>query len=418
MILLILTTFIYSAEGDTIFLEFGGQSKTCFTDKTACHSLGMAINHAKWIDVTEIVIQGHAELNGEVTFDSNADPFKQSPAEDIKYTMILDDHVLTPNTDHYGLTGHGTIVIKGDKNADMWVYLHGTKKDDVFRVEQFGVLAMDSPVVFRPLQMSSTTPFSKLSTKVNLTGWDRKAAAVIVNQGAIRVTKMEVYDPDIGVLILNDINIEDSKVVKGIVCSIPDNATNTFIISIQNAGHQIREEGKLTRIAQFPLNLYLEGKCEAYDRPSTKPVLFIKPAKFRQKYESLHISAMSQSEAYVRVHESSFIGQLSPPSRNSSTISTEQSGTMDRPVPMLKRPSTLLRPTLSQQTFLPLTTPAAHPTLPDPPISPIGEDNEGTLPPQPQPTLMIRPLRLISSISAFLISENFYCSNLDIIQNS
>ncbi|KAK2947193.1 hypothetical protein BLNAU_17898 [Blattamonas nauphoetae] len=117
--------------------------------------------------------------------------------------------------------------------------------------------------------------------------------------------------------------------------------------------------------------------------------MLIDPPQNRQKYESLHISAMSQSEAYVRVNESSFIGQLSPPSRNSSTIGTGLSGTMDCPVPVLKRPSTLLRPTLSQQTFLPLTTPAAHPTLPDPPISPVGEDNEGTLPPQPRPTLMM-----------------------------
>ncbi|KAK2956203.1 hypothetical protein BLNAU_8767 [Blattamonas nauphoetae] len=72
-----------------------------------------------------------------------------------------------------------------------------------------------------------------------------------------------------------------------------------------------------------------------------------------------------------------------------STMGPEQSGTVGRSVPMLKRQGTFLRPTLSQQTFQPLTTPAAHPTLPDTPMSPVGEEDEGTLPPPPQPKRMM-----------------------------
>ncbi|KAK2961903.1 hypothetical protein BLNAU_2959 [Blattamonas nauphoetae] len=295
MILLVLTTFIYSAVNDTIFLEFGGMSKTCLTADTACHSLDQAVKHAQWGNVSKIVIQGHAELIGEVIFDSNADTFKKTPAGNIKFEMTLSDHVLSSNVDFNGLTGLGTIVTKGTSSAEMHLELKsdihvfsistsrttgGTKKNYVFRVEQYGILEVSAVLIIYPLQLPSTTTFTKLTSNFKTEPWDQKSAAVIVNKGAlIMPAQIIVYDPGLGVLILNDIDTvksqvslsqqfatsQTSLVPKGIVCSIT-NSTNTFNITIYGSGNQIWDSPTdLVKIDQYPLDIHFEGKCAAFD---------------------------------------------------------------------------------------------------------------------------------------------------------
>ncbi|KAK2960045.1 hypothetical protein BLNAU_4928 [Blattamonas nauphoetae] len=301
MILLVLTAFLFSVDGDTIFLEFGGMSKTCLTPETACHALDQAVKHANWENVTKITIQGHAELIGEVTFDSSDDTFKKTPSQDIEYEMHLNHHFLSSNTDHYGLTGLGTIKIKGTSSTLMTLSLSsdftpqdvqaqtfvistsrtpsGEKKDYVFRVEQYGVLNVAVYLLVRPLQLPSTTTFAKLTSKFETEPWDKKSAAIIVENGTIRANNpVIVYDPELGVLILKNINTTESSVVllqdsatsftslvpKGIVCSIPDNAADTFYITFLNPGKVRKEDNKIVEIDQFPLDLHLSGKCEAY----------------------------------------------------------------------------------------------------------------------------------------------------------
>ncbi|KAK2941067.1 hypothetical protein BLNAU_24014 [Blattamonas nauphoetae] len=302
MILLILTTFLFSADGGTIFLEFGGMSKTCLTADTACHSLDQAVKHANWEDVTSILIQGHAELIGEVIFDSGDDTFKKTPAANIEYTMTLQNHHLSSNTDIYGLTGLGTVRIKGTDTSEMRLNLQsnvvnptlnepafiistsrtpgGEKKDYVFQVEQYGALELLSTVYVFPLQLPSTTTFTKLTSKFETEPWDKNSAAIIVDKGAIMANiPVHVYDPELGVLVLKDIDVANSGVLsrheystsltsfvpKGIVCSIPDNATSTFIIKIGYAGKERWEEDKLVGIDQYPLDIHLSGKCKAYN---------------------------------------------------------------------------------------------------------------------------------------------------------
>ncbi|KAK2948342.1 hypothetical protein BLNAU_16688 [Blattamonas nauphoetae] len=299
MVLLVLTTFIFSADDATIFLEFGGMTKSCLTPETACHSLDQAVKHAKWENVTDIVIQGHAELIGEIIFDSNADKFKKTPAEDLKYIMTLKHHVLSSNTDQYGLTGLGTIVIKGTDTSEMHLEVTsdhdyffistsrtpgGTKKDYVLRVEQYGALSMAKRLVIQPLQLQSTTTFTKLTSQFETEPWDKKSAAIIVDKGSIIILDfVQVRDPELGVLILKDIDIEKSQIFtrqryamslpslvpKGIVCSIPDNSTSTFNIKIVDAGKQHKEDDKLVGIDQYPLDIHLSGKCAAYDSDDT-----------------------------------------------------------------------------------------------------------------------------------------------------
>ncbi|KAK2961687.1 hypothetical protein BLNAU_3485 [Blattamonas nauphoetae] len=301
MILLLLTTFIYSIDGDTIFLEFGGMSKTCLTADTACHSLDQAAKHANWENVTSILIQGHAELIGEVIFDSSDDTFKKTPAANIEYTMTLKNHHLSSNSDQYGLTGLGTIKIKGTDTTEMRIilksdagFLHistartpgGIKKEYVFRVELYGVLDVHTILYVQPLQLPSTTTFTKLTSKFETEAWDQKSAAIVVDKGALIIpntASMSVHDPELGVLILNDFDITKSSVLidhsvsssitslvpKGVVCSISENATDTFNIIIGNAGKEREEDDKLVGIDQYPLDIHLSGKCAAYDSVDT-----------------------------------------------------------------------------------------------------------------------------------------------------
>ncbi|KAK2961941.1 hypothetical protein BLNAU_2997 [Blattamonas nauphoetae] len=299
MILLALTTFLYSAVNDTIFLEFGGMSKTCLTADTACHSLDQAVKHAQWANVSKIVIQGHAELIGEVIFDSNADTFKKTPTSNIKFEITHSNHVLSPNDDHYGLTGLGTIVVKGTSSAEIHLELKsdtgifyistartpgGTKKNYVFRVEQYGLLELSATLIIYPLQLPSTTTFTKLTSNFKTEPWDKKSAAVIVNNGAfIMADKIFVYDLELGVLILSDIDVvksqiyisqrystsQTSLVPKGIVCSMT-NSTNTFSVSIRGSGNLIWDSPTdLVKIDQYPLDIHLSGKCAAYDDQDT-----------------------------------------------------------------------------------------------------------------------------------------------------
>ncbi|KAK2946746.1 hypothetical protein BLNAU_18342 [Blattamonas nauphoetae] len=301
MILLVLTTFIFSIDGDTIFLEFGGLNKTCLTPDTACHSLDQAVKHANWENVTDIVIQGHAELIGEVIFDSSADKFKKTTPGDVSFALVRGKHVLSSNTDEYGLTGLGTIKIKGTSSTKMTLILAtsnvypedvsfsisssrtpgGIKKEYVFRVEQYGVLELKTPLILQPLQLPSTTTFTKLTSKFETESWDQKSAAIIVENGTIIATNdVVVNDPELGVLILKDVDITKSKVSisqgfatsshslvpKGIVCSIPENATDTFKITIYDSGKQIKNSSDdLVGIDLYPLDLHLSGKCAAYD---------------------------------------------------------------------------------------------------------------------------------------------------------
>ncbi|KAK2942890.1 hypothetical protein BLNAU_22186 [Blattamonas nauphoetae] len=300
MIHLVLTTFVLSANCASIFLEFGGLSKTCLTPETACHSLDQAVKHANWEKETIIVIQGHAELIGEVIFDSSTDPFKKTPAENIKNTLTFGNHVLSSNTDHYGLTGLGTIKIRGTATAEMRLVLDsllgseffittsrtpgGIKKEYVFRVEQYGVLELLVPLSVQSLQLPSTTPFTKLTSKFETEPWDQKSAAIVVEKGALVIpdtAPVLVNDPELGVLILNDISITESVVEihneyttsfrslvpKGIVCSIPENATDTFNIKIAAAGKHQWDSARTTleSIDQYPLDIHLSGKCAAYD---------------------------------------------------------------------------------------------------------------------------------------------------------
>ncbi|KAK2960001.1 hypothetical protein BLNAU_4884 [Blattamonas nauphoetae] len=300
MILLVLTTFLFSADGDTIFLEFGGMSQTCLTPDTACHSLDQAVKHANWENVTAIEIQGHAELIGEVVFDSSVDPFKKTPTTYVYFAMTLKNHVLSSNTDRYGLTGLGTILIKGTNTAEMRLVLGsisvsqfiisttrtpgGTKKEYVIRVEEYGVLELKSQLLVRPLQLPLTTPFTKLTSKFETEPWDQKSAAIVVDKGALVLPDtglLYVDDPELGVLILKEIDItksyvsisqidstsQTSLVPKGIVCSIPENATNTFNIIIRNSGIPKLDSAQTTLVGidQYPLDIHLSGKCTAYD---------------------------------------------------------------------------------------------------------------------------------------------------------
>ncbi|KAK2960111.1 hypothetical protein BLNAU_4994 [Blattamonas nauphoetae] len=304
MILLLLATFVFSAEDDddVLFLEYGGKSKTCIEEKSPCHSLDIAVKHAKWTHVTDIAIQGHAELIGEVTFDSNADPFKKSPAEDIDYMMTVDDHSISRNADHYGLTGHGTIVLKGTSNAYMHLYLSsttnffhistsrtpgGVKKEYVFRVEQYGILELMSALVVHPLEVPTTTKLTKLTPKFKTEEWDLKSAAIVVEKGALVIPNMlsslmnlAVLDPELGVLILKDIDIEKSSVTlyhvnmtsrtslvpKGVYCMIPNSTTETFNINIIGAGNVLTDwNRKIVSIEQYPLDFHFTDKCAAYD---------------------------------------------------------------------------------------------------------------------------------------------------------
>ncbi|KAK2960104.1 hypothetical protein BLNAU_4987 [Blattamonas nauphoetae] len=287
-----------------MFLEFGGISKTCLTADTACHSLDQAVKHVNWENVNYIAILGHAELIGEVTFDTSADNFQTTPPGDVTIEMCLGEHFLSSNTDHYGLTGMGTIKIKGTSNAKMTLTLYsnvsapptpgfvistsrtpdGTKKDYVFRVEQYGVLDITRSLFVLPLQLLSYTTFTKLTSKFETEPWDQKSAAIIVNQGTIKIANfVEVTDPELGVLILKDINTTESSVVllqdsatsltslvpKGIVCSIPENATKTFNIRTFLSGIQRKEGLDLVEIDQYPLDIHLSGKCAVYDSEDT-----------------------------------------------------------------------------------------------------------------------------------------------------
>ncbi|KAK2957810.1 hypothetical protein BLNAU_7244 [Blattamonas nauphoetae] len=300
MILFVLTTFVLSAEDDTIYLEFGGKSKDCKTPFTACHSLDVAVESAKWDKVKDVVIQGHAELIGETVFDSSAAPFKKSPEEDLKYTITLSVHALISPILYQpipGLTGNGTIVIKGSDKAKMHIIVAtrgwdnfeistsrtpgGVKKDYVIRVEEYGVLELQRKICVRPLELpTSTTTFTTLTSKVETTAWDQKSAAVVVEKGTlIAEENVIVYDPDLGVLILKDIDISNSRirihhsfsrsqtslVPKGIVCSIPDTALATFNIIISSAGKNTMVADELVEIEQYPLDFHKSGKCAAYD---------------------------------------------------------------------------------------------------------------------------------------------------------
>ncbi|KAK2957811.1 hypothetical protein BLNAU_7245 [Blattamonas nauphoetae] len=302
MILFVLTTFVLSAEDDTIYLEFGGKSKDCMTPKTACHSLDVAVESAKWDKVTKIFVQGHAELFGETVFDSSAAPFKKSPEEDLEYYISLREFELVsrPYT-FYGLTGNGTIVIKGSDKAQMCVGIAGrydgfdistsrtpggVKKDYVIRVEQYGVLQLGTMLVVRPLELPSTTAFTKLTTKFETEAWDQKSAAIVVEKGALQTeNSVKVLDPELGVLILKDIDIEQSEIYlsqsytssqnsfvpKGIVCSIPDTASDTFIINILYSGIITKnDDGEVVEIKQYPLDFHKSGKCAAYDYEDRK----------------------------------------------------------------------------------------------------------------------------------------------------
>ncbi|KAK2942093.1 hypothetical protein BLNAU_22994 [Blattamonas nauphoetae] len=274
-----------TAVNDTIFLEFGGMSKTCLTAETACHSLDQAVKHAQWANVSKIVIQGHAELIGEIIFDSNADTFKKTPTANIKFEMTLSDHVLSPNDDNYGIirpraplqyfNNIGVFYISTSRTPG------GTKKNYVFRVEEYGVLELSTYFIVYPLQLPSTTTFTKLTSNLKAEPWDQKSAAIIVNKGAfVTANVLLVYDPELGVLILNDVNITKTKislyrmysttltslVPKGIVCSIPNSSANTLNITIIDAGRTIMDSDEnWIGIDQFPLDINFSGKCSAYD---------------------------------------------------------------------------------------------------------------------------------------------------------
>ncbi|KAK2960110.1 hypothetical protein BLNAU_4993 [Blattamonas nauphoetae] len=278
-------------------------SKTCLTAETACHSLDQAIKQANWENVTSIFIEGHADLIGEVVFDSSVDNFKKTPSTDIQFKMRLGEHFLSSNTDHYGLTGLGTIKIKGTSTTTMTLSLSsdiphptfhspafylstsrtpsGEKKHYVFRVEQFGVLDIQTLLFVLPLQLPSTTTFTKLTSKFETEPWDKKSAAIIVENGTIIANNpVFVYDPELGVLILKNIHTTESQVAivqpfatsftslvpKGIVCSIPENAPNTFkILSFSSGKERKNSSDDLVGIDQFPLDIHLSGKCAAYD---------------------------------------------------------------------------------------------------------------------------------------------------------
>ncbi|KAK2942186.1 hypothetical protein BLNAU_22913 [Blattamonas nauphoetae] len=277
-------------------------SKTCLTSETACHSLDQAVKHANWENVTSILIQGHTVFVGEVIFDSSANPFKKTPAANVQYTLTLKHHVLSPNPDTYGLTGMGTILIKGTDTAEMRLVFgslseaqfgifttrtpSGIKKEYVIRVEQYGVLELQHSICVQPLQIPSFTPFTKLSSKFETEPWDQNSAAIVVDKGSLITTNtatVSVYDPELGVLILKDIDIPKSYVSisqrdttplgslvpKGIVCSIPENATDTFNIIVVEAGIPKWEGLDLVGIDQYPLDIHLSGKCAAYDSEDT-----------------------------------------------------------------------------------------------------------------------------------------------------
>ncbi|KAK2960107.1 hypothetical protein BLNAU_4990 [Blattamonas nauphoetae] len=252
------SAIVLSANCAPIFLEFGGLNKTCLTAETACHSLDQAVKHANWENATDILIHGHAELIVEVHFDSSSDKFKKTPSEDIAYEMTLNHHFLNSNTDHFGLTGLGTIKIKGTSTTRMTLSLNSD---------------FIHPTLLFPIFVISTT---------RTPGGEKKdyVFPIIVDKGAINMGNwVRVYDPELGVLILKDIDTTESAVAvhqtfatsltslvpKGIVCSIPDNATSTFRVHIGDAGKKRKEDDKLAGIDQYPLDIHLSGKCAAFD---------------------------------------------------------------------------------------------------------------------------------------------------------
>ncbi|KAK2956491.1 hypothetical protein BLNAU_8545 [Blattamonas nauphoetae] len=112
--------------------------------------------------------------------------------------------------------------------------------------------------------------------------WDKKTAAIVVDKGGIKVRgyQLEVFDPSLGVLVLNDIDVAKSSVSvthklalsltsldrKVISCNIPSSSPDELEILVRDSGKAILDsDGIQTGWAQYPLDLYLEGKCVAYD---------------------------------------------------------------------------------------------------------------------------------------------------------
>ncbi|KAK2952857.1 putative DnaJ domain containing protein [Blattamonas nauphoetae] len=289
-------SILFATDGNTIFLEFGGMSKTCLTADTACHSLDQAVKHADWTNVTRIEIHGNAELIGEVICSA-----RQSIDKDLKFEIHLKKHFFIASEISEGLTGLGTIRIKGTNSATMHLVFSseigyfpisttrtpdGTKRDYVILVEEHGILEVLATLDFHPLQLPATTPFTKLTPKFKTEVWDQKSAAIIVQKGALIMDSgsVGVNDPELGVLILKDIDTMksiirinlycttsvNSLVPKGIACSIPENATNTFNITVVDSGVKIKNSsGDLVGIDQYPLDIHLSGKCAAFDYDDT-----------------------------------------------------------------------------------------------------------------------------------------------------
>ncbi|KAK2959710.1 hypothetical protein BLNAU_5199 [Blattamonas nauphoetae] len=349
MIVFVLTTVVLSAESDTIFLEYGGKSKTCLSSETACHSLDLAVNTANWTTVTMILIKGHAKLIGEVVFDSNADKFKKGEDEDVQIIMGLVNGDLGSDHEYVGLTGHGTIVIKGTKSAEMRLGLvsrednfivstsrtpGGTKKGYVFRVEKYGVLDLHCNLIVRPLQAPPTTPFTKLTSKFETTFWDQESAAIVVEKGALTMYEDDqsdfhqdviVEDPELGVLILDDIDTEKSQISisqryaysqtslhpKGIVCSLQKRGTGPFNITIHDSGKRFYDaDDDLVGIEQFPL-LFISDNCNPYD------------------YEDKDKKFLLGTISYLTMNSSAFVFPKARLSRSNLKMSTKSSGASD-----------------------------------------------------------------------------------------